>query len=40
MIPIGSGRGIENIEGHTDYDIVWPWHSRAGCGAARPPCSG
>ncbi len=30
MIPIGSGRGIENVEGHTDFDIVWPWHKPGG----------
>ena len=30
MIPIGSGHGLANIEGHTDYDIVWPWHRPGG----------
>ena len=19
------GAGLQNLEGHTDYDIVWPW---------------
>ena len=23
--PIGAGAGLQNLEGHTDYDIVWPW---------------
>ena len=30
MIPIGSGRGLTNVEGHTDYDIVWPWNEPGG----------
>ena len=21
----GSGTGLTNLEGHTEYDIVWPW---------------
>lgn len=25
MIPLGGGRGLANIEGHADYDVVWPW---------------
>ena len=25
-VPIGGGQGLTNIEGHTDFDIVWPWH--------------
>lgn len=24
-VPVGSGRGLANIEGHADFDIVWPW---------------
>lgn len=29
-IPIGAGQGLTNIEGHTDFDIVWPWHRPGG----------
>ncbi|KRF37182.1 glycosyltransferase [Nocardioides sp. Soil805] len=29
-IPIGSGHGLSNIEGHTDFDIVWPWNREGG----------
>ena len=29
-VPIGAGHGLTNIEGHTDFDIVWPWNSRGG----------
>ncbi|PVG82466.1 hypothetical protein DDE18_13510 [Nocardioides gansuensis] len=29
-VPIGSGRGLTNVEGHTDFDIVWPWHREGG----------
>jgi glycosyltransferase involved in cell wall biosynthesis len=25
-VPIGGGHGLANIEGHTDFDIVWPWN--------------
>lgn len=25
-VPIGGGHGLTNIEGITDFDIVWPWH--------------
>src|SRR4029453_11336624 len=21
----GTGTGLTNLEGHTDFDIVWPW---------------
>ncbi|WP_110180481.1 glycosyltransferase family 2 protein [Nocardioides solisilvae] len=30
MIPIGRGDGIANLEGHTDYDITWPWRRPGG----------
>ena len=30
MIPLGAGRGLTNLEGHTDFDIVWPWHRPGG----------
>ena len=29
-IPIGSGHGLTNLEGHTDFDIVWPWNQPGG----------
>jgi glycosyltransferase involved in cell wall biosynthesis len=29
-IPIGSGHGLTNLEGRTDYDIVWPWNQPGG----------
>ena len=29
-IPIGSGHGITNLEGHSDFDIVWPWNQPGG----------
>ena len=29
-IPIGSGHGLSNLEGHTDFDIVWPWNREGG----------
>ena len=29
-IPIGSGHGLTNIEGHTDFDVVWPWNREGG----------
>ena len=29
-VPIGSGHGITNIEGHEDFDIVWPWNQPGG----------
>ncbi len=25
-VPIGGGHGLTNVEGHTDFDIVWPWN--------------
>ena len=25
-VPIGGGHGLSNIEGHGDFDIVWPWN--------------
>jgi hypothetical protein len=25
-VPIGGGEGLTNIEGHADFDIVWPWN--------------
>ena len=25
-VPVGGGHGLRNIEGHSDYDIVWPWN--------------
>ena len=25
-VPIGAGHGLTNVEGHTDFDIVWPWN--------------
>ncbi len=35
-VPVGAGRGITNLEGHADYDIVWPWaDERGGPGALR-----
>lgn len=30
MIPIAAGEGISNIEGHTDFDVVWPWRRPGG----------
>ncbi|MCD6639313.1 MAG: hypothetical protein LT071_05305 [Nocardioides sp.] len=24
-VPVGSGAGLSNLEGHTDFDITWPW---------------
>ena len=24
-VPIGAGEGLANLEGHTDFDITWPW---------------
>ena len=29
-IPIGAGHGLTNLEGHTDFDIVWPWNQPGG----------
>ena len=29
-IPIGSGHGLTNLEGHTDFDLVWPWNQPGG----------
>ena len=29
-VPIGSGHGLTNLEGHTDFDIVWPWNQPGG----------
>ena len=29
-IPIGSGHGLTNVEGHEDFDIVWPWNQPGG----------
>ena len=29
-IPIGSGHGVTNVEGHEDFDIVWPWNQPGG----------
>ena len=26
-VPVGAGDGITNLEGHRDFDIVWPWRS-------------
>ncbi len=26
-VPVGAGHGLTNIEGHTDFDIVWPWNT-------------
>jgi glycosyltransferase involved in cell wall biosynthesis len=26
-VPLGAGHGLTNIEGHTDFDIVWPWNA-------------
>lgn len=23
--PLGEGEGIRNLEGHTDFDVTWPW---------------
>src|SRR5690606_29721660 len=23
--PLGAGDGIRNLEGHDDFDVVWPW---------------
>ena len=25
-VPLGAGHGLRNLEGHTDFDIVWPWN--------------
>lgn len=33
-IAAGAGRGLTNLEGHTDFDIVWPWAAGRG-GLAR-----
>ncbi|WP_426242728.1 hypothetical protein [Nocardioides sp. LHG3406-4] len=30
MIGYGQGEGITNLEGHTDYDITWPWRRPGG----------
>ncbi|WP_101525527.1 glycosyltransferase [Nocardioides houyundeii] len=30
MIPIGSGDGLKNLEGHSDFDVVWPWRRPGG----------
>ena len=30
-VPIGGGHGLTNIEGHTDFDIVWPWNAGTRC---------
>ncbi|WP_104105689.1 glycosyltransferase [Nocardioides sp. 616] len=30
MIPIGSGEGLKNLEGHSDFDVVWPWRRPGG----------
>ena len=29
-VPIGSGHGLTNLEGHEDFDIVWPWNQPGG----------
>ena len=29
-VPIGAGEGLTNIEGHTDFDITWPWNQPGG----------
>jgi glycosyltransferase involved in cell wall biosynthesis len=34
-VPIGGGHGLTNIEGHTDFDIVWPWNQTADRGPLR-----
>lgn len=35
-VPVGAGQGLTNLEGHTDYDIVWPWaEARGGPSAMR-----
>ena len=26
-VPLGAGHGLTNLEGHTDFDIVWPWNN-------------
>ena len=26
-VPLGAGHGLTNVEGHTDFDIVWPWNN-------------
>ena len=36
-IPIGAGHGLTNLEGHTDFDIVWPWNQP---GRPAPRCDG
>jgi glycosyltransferase involved in cell wall biosynthesis len=28
-VPVGGGHGLTNIEGHTEFDIVWPWNKTA-----------
>ena len=25
-VPLGAGHGLKNLEGHADFDIVWPWN--------------
>jgi glycosyltransferase involved in cell wall biosynthesis len=30
VIPIGSGEGLSNLEGHSDFDVVWPWRRPGG----------
>jgi hypothetical protein len=29
-VPIGSGHGLTNLEGHEEFDIVWPWNQPGG----------
>lgn len=26
-VPLGAGHGLKNLEGHADFDIVWPWNN-------------